>query len=79
MGGAEIFMIHPEQLDDEVLLTNIQTSYYHHIGWATRRPGKIAYDKKGNPVEGMIPVFVKISEIRETIHICQKMLDQVSL
>ena len=58
--------MHPEQSDNEVLITNCDLSdFIFRIGWGTKRLGKIAYDVNGNPIKGLFPAFVSKEEIKE--------------
>jgi hypothetical protein len=69
---------HPELLVGEVFLTNIEDdeflyfnsrmgvdsrSSWEKIGWRTKRRGMTAYDTDGNPINGMLPVFVEREEL----------------
>lgn len=56
---------HPEQYDDEVLVSNSSLSDISRIGWESKRIGVIAYDVYGNPIEGSVPVFISKHEIKE--------------
>ncbi len=69
---------HPEALPDEVFLVNVKVSTYFgsrlmfsfQFGeekWKTKRLGGIAYDTKGNPLDGHRPMFVKKEEIEKSI------------
>jgi hypothetical protein len=66
-------LTHPEVREGEAWLTNMlpdriidgQTDW-EAIGYKTKRAGQVAYDLKGNPVEGYLPVFVQKSEREET-------------
>ncbi len=72
----DYYMTHPERQEDEFFITNVsednstgqnlspRTSYFHKIGWKTKRMGKVAYDVNGCVIEGNRPVFVKQYEIR---------------
>lgn len=62
---TEIF--HPECKPGELWLTN--TVYqdgdlvdFEDIGYQTKRPGKVAYDRNGKVVPGYVPVFVSTVE-----------------
>ena len=79
----DYWMTHPERRTDEFFITNViedhsedpsWRSYFHKIGWLTKRMGNIAYDKFGAVIsdEGglkMRPVFVKQSEVRESLNL----------
>ena len=65
MKGAKNFR-HPEQLPDEIFVTNIlplnvtkDSDDWAEIGWTTKRLGKQAYDRDRNPIEQYRPVFAK--------------------
>ncbi len=61
---------HPEQLEDEIFLTNhslddlLQNATFTSA-WKTWRVGNIAYDKKGVIIPSHRPIFIKLSEIEE--------------
>lgn len=60
---------HPERKEDEVYITNTDEEDYHDIGWKTKRHGIDAYDlsgKKFGEFPRVFPVFVKISEIKQS-------------
>lgn len=75
------WMTHPERQTDEFFITNVvedhpddlsRRSYFHEIGWLTKRMGNIAYDRHGNVIRDngglkTHPVFVKQSEVRESL------------
>lgn len=56
---------HPELQPGEVWLTNIRTNRRNSniIGWKTQRVGKAAFDKYGNPLDDLFPVFVRREEL----------------
>lgn len=62
--------VHPEQMRDEVFLTNCQRKHRDQIGWKTKRFGVQAFDTSGNLIvtsgmpEDFIPVFVKVWEVK---------------
>ena len=66
---------HPELRQGEVLLTNTsmeapphdpdQRPPYDRIGWKTKRLGVGAYDKDGQVVPKLRPVFVQFHEVIE--------------
>lgn len=57
---------HPEQHDDEVLIANSSLSDISRIGWKSKRVGIVAYDVYGNPIKGLVPVFISKQEIKES-------------
>jgi hypothetical protein len=60
-------LMHPEQQDDEVFITNSRPVDVHLIGWNTKRTGEQAYDRKGEQITYFVPVFVKRWEIEEAL------------
>jgi len=67
---------HPELQEGEVFLTNMlpdrvldDQSDWEAIGWATKRVGLVAYDRKGNPLDDYIPVFIQRSESEEAVRL----------
>lgn len=56
---------HPELQEGEVWLTNMdpQDDTWDHIGYATKRMGRIAYSTEGQLIPGMVPVFAKKEEL----------------
>ena len=54
---------HPEMKEGEMFLTNSRDEGYSHIGWKTKRKGKVAFTIHGYPVKtGLFPVFVQKEE-----------------
>jgi non-ribosomal peptide synthetase component E (peptide arylation enzyme) len=58
--------IHPDQQEDEVLLTNLERGsyYYNRIGYKSKRISDRAFDVQGNYRSGLIAVFVKRYEYK---------------
>ncbi len=56
------FKAHPEQGENEVFLGNCSLNEKSKISWFTRRFGHHAFDHKGEPLPGKIPVFVEKGE-----------------
>lgn len=56
---------HPELRKGEMFLTNGVLETYVQIGWKTKRRGRRAYSKKGEPLLEYRPVFVQRSEYEE--------------
>lgn len=57
---------HPEQRDGEIYMGDDNASTFKHIGWDTKRKGKVPYDIKGRPLfsdQGLFPVFVQQREL----------------
>lgn len=55
---------HPEKREGEVFLTNDFTGFVP--GWKTTRPGNVAYDKYGDPIQAfgkVTPYFAKRDEL----------------
>lgn len=61
---------HPERAPDEVFIDNTDFEGFSAIGWSTKRRGSVAYsftgEKKSTDSNELFPVFVKISEIRNS-------------
>lgn len=53
---------HPELKDGEIFLAN-GTKNEGLPPYRTARMGNIAYDNKGNPIEGLFPIFVQKDEL----------------
>ena len=60
---------HSEIEDGEMFLSNITEEDYQKIGWKTKRRGNIAYDKSGNIIIGLFPVFVQKQEYDEGMEV----------
>ena len=56
---------HSEIEEGELFLSNTNEEGYQGIGGKTKRRGNIAYDKSGNIVIGLFPVFVQKQEYDE--------------
>jgi hypothetical protein len=60
---------HPEEAEGEIFIGNIGSlTCYTHIGWKTKRRGKVAYEKDNATVIRNIktfPVFIKKQEALE--------------
>ena len=56
---------HPEQLTSEVFVSNVllQDCDWEQIKWKTKRLGKQAYDRDGNPIIHYRPVLAKVFEV----------------
>ena len=60
---------HPEQLEDEIYITNVSNGKFINIGWKTKRVGLIGINVVGdefNPdiqYDGLSPVFIKRQEL----------------
>jgi hypothetical protein len=55
--------IHPEATDREVWIGNMFGSDFIHVGWTSKRMGKIAYDVNGKVIPGFRPIFVARVEV----------------
>ena len=54
---------HPEAKEGEVCISNATLEdFYNHFGHATKRMGRVAYTRYGQPINEMYPVFVQASE-----------------
>lgn len=53
---------HPELKIGEMWLTNGYDKLYHHIEYETKRKGNIAFDKYGEIIEGIYPIFIERRE-----------------
>jgi len=57
---------HPELQEGEIFLSNVtKKEGVSSYRYRTARMGNIAYDSKGDPIEGMFPVFVNKEELDE--------------
>ncbi|HZZ99199.1 MAG TPA: hypothetical protein VFK07_00615 [Candidatus Paceibacterota bacterium] len=68
LGPAKLYdrsINHPEREFGEVWVLNIQDDDFSWriISWVTKRKGRVAYDPSGEPVPGMVPVFVQRAEL----------------
>ncbi len=55
---------HPELLEGEVWMANVQQEQAERMSYITKRVGNKAYDSKGKIQSGLYPVFVKLIELR---------------
>ena len=55
---------HPELLKNEIFFANISEESFKTCNWQTKRKGKSAYDIRGRHLPRIIPLFIKISELK---------------
>ena len=53
---------HPEIEEGEIFLGNSTEEDYQKIGWKTKRKANIAFDRSGNTIIGLFPVFIQKRE-----------------
>jgi hypothetical protein len=68
----EVFITNADYNREPTLIGDGQISYessWEAVGWKTKRAGSVAYDINGVPLggrwPGAVPVFAKISEIKQ--------------
>lgn len=55
---------HPEATPAETWIGNMFACDFQHVGWATKRLGKTAYETSGKPIPNFRPVFVAKAELQ---------------
>lgn len=62
---------HPEQLDGELWIGNVEAMQFHKSAWLSKRMGITPRDVNGDPIEPRLgdyrPWFIRASEIEQAI------------
>ena len=54
---------HPEATAGEVWIGNMFAVDFKHVGWGSKRLGKVAYETSGRQIPNFRPVFVARAEM----------------